>query len=243
MKVGYITTPYFGKRNTIHGELLNDELFYVKKHVQYINLQSVHLDKIYLICTFDNSVDKESILTKLKELCKDDSRIIIAEKENTGASYASWKHGLHMDNGDCDYIVLAEDDYCLYDSNAIEIMLNYFSEKEDLFYLCQYWTDKPHPSSFGMIPNHAALGSGTINNKSYHKFRIENNFDFRIIKGVTYATFYDTQASYLEDYRSNGILISDWREKHSSIFAYGEIEFGNPNGSKIFLPIIENFIN
>jgi hypothetical protein len=100
MKIGYITTPYFGKRNTIHSKLLTDDFFYVKKHIEYINSQNINLDKIYFICTFDDFVDKESIMHKLTDLCKNDPRIIIAEKENTGASYASWKYGLHMDNGD-----------------------------------------------------------------------------------------------------------------------------------------------
>jgi hypothetical protein len=246
MKIGYVTTPYFGKRNTIHSSLVVDQLFYVKKHIEYLNRQSAMVDKVYLICTFDDNLNQSNVLNildNLYELTNDDSRIIIETRENYGASYASWKYGLHMDSGTCDYMILAEDDYCLYDDKSAQIMLEYFQNDIDLFYLCQVWDTKPYKSSVGIIPAHAGLGSGMIDNKKYHKLRIESNLDFRIIRGNTYQSYYDTQSNYLEDYRLNNLKIMDWTEKHSSIFAYGEGEFGNVDGSKIFIPIVENFIN
>jgi hypothetical protein len=243
MKIGYLTTPYFGKRNTIHPSLNDDELFYVKKHIEYIDTQSLDVDKIYLICTFDNSVNKTEILQKLNDLYNQDERIIIKERENFGASYGSWKFGLHIDNGDCDYMVLAEDDYCLYESDSIKTMLEYFNNDTELFYLCQHWNTNPYQSSYGIIPAHAGLASGVINNKKYHKFRVENNLDFRIIHGNTYSSYYDTQATFLEDYRINNIKIQDWAKEHSMIFAYGELEFGVSAGKKIFAPIITKFFN
>ena len=74
--------------------------------------------------------DKVSNLEQIKEICKGDSRFIIHERENLGASYASWKYALYLDKGECDYIALIEDDYCLYNEKAIEIMVKYFKDDE-----------------------------------------------------------------------------------------------------------------
>lgn len=238
MKLGYVTTPYFGKRSTVHPLCETDEILYVRKHIEYLNSQTIQVDKIYIVCTFADGIDKIQILNKINELCQNDSRYIIVHRENLGASYASWKHALHMDNGDCDYLILTEDDYCLYDPNAIEIMMEYFKKDPELFYLCQYWCTVPYTSrTYGLIESHAAMASGLLNNKKYYDLRIKNGLDFTIHYGNTYESFCDNQALFLEDYRKHGLTICDWRDVHSSYFPNSKVEYGNANGSKIMIPL------
>ena len=238
MKIGYITTPYFGLRTTTHPKYKNDEIFYVKKHLEFLKKQTIQVDKIYLICTFSEDVDKVSILEQIKEICKGDSRFIIHERENLGASYASWKYAFYLDKGECDYIALIEDDYCLYNEKAIEIMVKYFKDDDELFYLCQYWDTRPYQSKdFGVIPSHAAMSNGLLDNKKYYNLFLEKNFDFRICYGTSYDSFCDNQAMFLEDYREAGLKIIDWRESYSSYFPNSDIEYGNPNGLKLMIPL------
>jgi len=237
MKVGYVTTPYFGKRTTVHPLYATDVLLYVKKHIEYLEKQTVQADKIYFICTFSNEVDKQHILNEIIQLCKNDARYIIVERENLGASYASWKHALNIDNGDCDYLILAEDDYCLYENTAIERMLNYFKNDSEVFYVCQYWSDVPYESSYGIIPSHAAMASGMLDNKKYYELKEKNGMDFSIVYGDTYKSFCDNQAIFLEEYRNHGLKIIDWRSEYSSYYPNSKIEFGNPDGLKLMIPL------
>lgn len=238
MKIGYVTTPYFGPRGTIHPMFETDEIFYVKKHIEYLKQQTITVDKIYLICTFADNVDKISILNQINEIYKDDSRFIIYERENLGASYASWKYALHLDKGECDYLILTEDDYCLYDEKSIEIMLKYFENDKDLFYLCQFWnTSSYHSEKYGVIPCHAAMASGVLDNTKYYNLLSEKGFDFRICYGSTYNSFCDNQAMFLEDYRQANLQIKDWRNEHSSYFPNSKIEYGNSNGLNLMIPL------
>jgi hypothetical protein len=237
-KIGYVTTPYFGSRGTSHPLCESDEILYVRKHIEYLQQQTIQVDKIYLICTFSNDVNKSLILEKIEEICKGDSRFIICERENLGASYASWKHALHLDKGDCDYLILTEDDYCLYDEYAIEIMLKYFQDDKELFYLCQYWNPIPYQTEkYGVIEAHAAMASGLLDNKKYYDLFLEKGFDFRICYDTTYISFCDNQAMFLEDYRSANLKIIDWRDTYSSYFPNSKIEYGNPDGLKLMIPL------
>lgn len=238
MKIGYITTPYFGKRRTLHPACKNDETFYVKKHIEYLNEQTVNVDRVYFVCTFGDGIDRSPVLEKLNHLCKDDDRYVIVERENLGASYASWKHGLHIDNGYCDYLILAEDDYCLYDKDSVRLMLDFFKDDTDLFYLCQYWTNRPYRSSkLGIIKEHAAMASGMIDNKRYYHLRESKGLDFTIFYESTYKSFCDNQAIFLEEYRRNGMKIKDWTKIYSSYFPNSKIEYGNKNGRKLMIPL------
>ena len=179
-----------------------------------------------------------SILQEVNDLCKSDDRFIIVERENLGASYASWKHGLHMDNGDCDYMVLVEDDYCLYDENSIDLMLDYFRNDRDLFYLCQYWSNNSYKlEDRTIIESHAAMASGMIDNKKYFDLRKNDGLDLNIIYKDTYRSFCDNQAMFLEEYRKIGLKILDWTKDYSSYFPSRKIEFGNKDGKKLMIPL------
>lgn len=238
MKIGYITTPYFGPRGTSHPLCNEDELLYVKKHIEYLQKQTISVEKIYLICTFSEGADKTSILNTIHELCKNDSRFIIHERANLGASYASWKYALHLDKGECDYLILTEDDYCLYDERAIELMLEYFQNDKELFYLCQYWNTVPYATKeYGVMQSHAAMASGLLDNKKYFNLLRNSGFDFRICYGTTYDSFCDNQAMFLEDYREANLKIRDWRDTYSSYFPNSKVEYGNPDGLKLMIPL------
>jgi hypothetical protein len=107
MKIGYVIAAYFGSRNVVHQNTLNDNLYYTKLQLQYIKKSLIKVDSIYIICTFDENQDSVSILNELKEITNDDNVFIqIQYRENLGGSYCSWKLALDIDDNDCDYILL-----------------------------------------------------------------------------------------------------------------------------------------
>lgn len=236
MKIGYVIAAYFGSRNVVHQNTLNDNLYYTKLQLQYIKKSLIKVDSIYIICTFDENQDSVSILNELKEITNDDNVFIqIQYRENLGGSYCSWKLALDIDDNDCDYILLLEDDYVMYDSNSIKYLLDYFDATPDLLYLCQYWMESAHH------PPHAALSIGMINNKLYNKYKIENNIDFRLRYDPGYNVIVDNQINFLEGYRSNGIKIMHFADKYSAYYPHRDIDFGDKNGPIIFQPIISKY--
>lgn len=236
MKISYATGAYFGSRNVPHPEYVKDKLWYINKHIEYINKQTYDIHKIYIVCTFDETVDKEDILDKVRKKYSYDARISIIERDNLGAVYCSWKEALHADNGESDYIILTEDDYILYDVDAVKLMLEYFLDK-DTFYLCQLWNTNPYNSIDSVIPCHAALASGMINNKTYHEYRTQYEIDFRLRYGTGYHIYHANQAEFLEEYRKLGLKIIDWTEKYSTYYPHSDIEYGNASGKKLIVAI------
>jgi UDP-galactopyranose mutase len=245
MKIGYVISAYFGNRNVMHDKLNLDNLYYIKLQLEYIKKSIVPISNVYIICTFDSNQNSNSILSQLENLTKEDETISVYSRENLGGSYCSWKFALDIDNGNSDYILLLEDDYVMYDPNSINYLLKYFYNDNDLFYLCQYWNETPYHCGYynNIIPAHAALSIGMINNKLYNKYKNENGIDFKLTYESGYPAMNANQASFLENYRSNNIKIMDWRDNYSSYYPHSDIDFGIVDGPFIFKPIINKFFN
>jgi len=241
MKIGYVIAAYFGKRDNCNDGYYHDFLFYIKTHLDLINKFKLDIHKIYVVCTSDlGEATMVHATNYLQHLQNIDDRVSVIHRENTGGSYCSWKAALDADNNECDYMLLLEDDYTIASEKSIEYALEYWEEHTDLLYLCMMWTDVPYQG----IPNHAAISPGIINNKLYNKLRTENNIDFTLEYGVGKDNMFKNQATFLEDFRLCGSLIMDIREKYSSLFNGDKelvIEYGNPNGECIFIPIADKF--
>jgi hypothetical protein len=245
MKIGYIFSAYFGKRRFAHSKLQSDNLFYVKIQLEQISKLNTKLERIYIVCTFDQSVSKDNILSELYQLKRDRDDIIIVPRKNTGGSYCSWDTALKLDDGFCDYMILEEDDYTFGDPNSVIYMLEYFKETLGLFYLCQYWSTKPlkYLQMRFTIQQHAAMSGGMMNNKMYHELR-RNGIEFEIeySSDINYMT--KNQMTFLEPYVRNGNHIKEYRKEYSCLFAHHTsniTEEGNKNGIPIFLPIIDKY--
>lgn len=245
MKIGYVIPAYFGDRNSNHSKLNIDNLFYIKTQLEYINKLTTNISNIYIICTFSENEDKQSILSNLIDITKNYKNIFTYTRDNLGGSYCSWKTALDIDDGDSDYIILSEDDYVIYDTNSINYMLDYFKDDNELFYLCQFWDKRPYYCSYynQIIPEHAALSIGMINNKLYNFYKNTNNIDFKLVYETGYGAMYANQASFLENYRLNNIKITDWTNKYSSYYPHSDIDYGMKDKPIIFYPIIDKFFN
>jgi len=237
MKISYTIAAYFGKRNVKHPNCLENPIWYVSQQINYINKQSVFIERIYIICTFDKETDNKYIIDQLNEYYSSDKRIVIKVKENDGASYTSWKFALHEDNGYSDYVILMEDDYMLYSEDSVELLLEYFEKDSNLFYLCQFWNTNPYIQNGLNIVAHAAMSNGVINNKMYHDLRINRNMDFKVKYGTGYDVYCSNQATFLDDYNISGCLFKDIREKYSVYFPHSDIEYGKADGKKLIVPI------
>jgi hypothetical protein len=249
MKIGYIIPLYFGgPRSYVHPNCQTDTLFYIKTQFQFIEKLNTKLDKVYVIFAFDSRLDADTaqeIRNNLFTLCSQYENVVLRERKNLGGSYCSWEYALDLDNGKCDFIFLTEDDYVLWDPNVVEEVLTYFNQFDDLLYLCQWWKEHPYTVHYGnihqVIPVHAAMSAGIINNKMYHKLKIERNLYFKLVHEEGYQAMYANQAMFLENYRQNGIHIRDWREVFSSYFPHDDVDYGNANGLKVLVPITEKF--
>lgn len=235
MKIGYVIAAYFGPRHTPNEYLINDPLFYIKQQIEGLSRQQTVISKIYIICTFDDNVESDSIISYLKQLKESDNRIHLFFKDNLGGSYCSWQYALWQDNGDVDYMFLVEDDYILDDPNGISFVIkHYFNSIPDLFYLCQYWSTQQYVNDFGDdIPEHAAMSCGIINNKLYFDYKNNENLDFLVIDEHGYDTMWRNQVRFLENYRKLGLKILDWTDTCSSYFPQSNLEYGNPEGIRV----------
>ena len=81
------------------------------------------------------------------------------------------------------------------------------------------------------------MSNGLLDNKKYYNLFLEKNFDFKICYETSYVSFCDNQAMFLEDYRKANLKIIDWRDAYSSYFPNSNIEYGNPNGLKLMIPL------
>lgn len=251
-KISYVIAAYYGNRRFVHPKLSNNPLFYIQTNLKYLNSQSLDIHKIYIVSSFDNAestieknesviTDKEFIISELNKIANSDNRIILLERSNIGGSYHAWQLALHTDNGESDYVALFEDDYTLYDNDALKYMIQYWDETPDLFYLCQYWTKNIFIAHGWEILEHAAISNGIINNKMYNDIKEKHNIDFLLSSD---KIMWLNQGTYMENFRIHGVKFKDITDKYSSIFANDICniqEFGKPNGKKIIMPIVESF--
>lgn len=233
---------YFGKRNIFHEKAKQDLVFHVEKNIEYINKLNTKIHKVYLVCTFEYGVDKEKVLQQIKKLINGDERFIIKTKTNFGGSYASWHYALEMDNGSSDYIVLMEDDFVIYSPNAIQYMLDYWKDENNLLYVCSKFESNVASSHM-----HASLPSGMINNKLYNYLKKYKDMDFCLEEfreniNNHYMLIVKNQINYLKKYQENDIKIIDFSDKYSAFFINGDRECGKRNGEIIFCPIADKFM-
>jgi hypothetical protein len=237
-KISCIIHCYFGKRDNCHPNLIKDPLFYIKTHLQTL---PETISEIDFICTFEDKIN-EDLINEIQHLSSN-KKFTVTARENLGGSYVSWYLGLEKDNNTHDLVILLEDDYTII-SLPLELLFN-FKNNPDLFFLCQMWEEKPYLIDNICIPAHAAISNGIINNRIYNQAK-NNNINFKLDFGSAKdkKTMFINQAQFLENYRLENYQIKDIRKEFSSLFLASQnetIEYGNPNGSIVFLPITEKY--
>jgi hypothetical protein len=245
MKVSVAIAAYFGNRDGIPVSYSNDFLFFVKTHLDALKKIEDKISKIYIICTYEDGRFMDYINSYFYEILATNPKVVILNRPNLGGSYASWHNALEFDNTESDYMVFVEDDYALTET-SIQNMLEYHMESPEMIYLCQLWNNDRYTKDGMDIPGHAQISNGMINVKLYHKLKSENNLDFTLYLMPGKTAIYNNQVSFLEQYRSNGILIKDMKEKHSCVYnndSNSVINFCNPNGEDVFIPITNWYPN
>jgi len=247
MKTSIAIACYFsGNRDRVPDAYINDYLYFVKKHVEVFEKIGNQLHKIYLVCTYDElSVDMGYIYSYFSELLKTQSNIVIFNRPNLGGSYAGWQVVSDFDENASDYIVFTEDDYTIIDT-SIDDMLEYYKETPDMIYLCQRWSNERYMKDGLDIIGHAQMAGGMLNANLYNKLKKENNINFTIFTFPGKTAIYNNQVCFLEEYRKNGILIRDMKEKHACLYLTDNdsvINFGNRDGRDILIPITNWYPN
>ncbi len=179
---------------------------------------------IEIICINDGSLDNTQ--NRLEEYSKKDSRIIIVNKENSGAS-TSRNIGIERSTGK--YITFVDSDDTI-EENMIEVLMNELAEKESEIVLCNFYY-----VTNNRIKNKASKRKSFINrkeflkkfhnyytktlinppwNKIYIKDKIKHNFDSSLILGedldfnIKYFNGIERVAivdEYLYNYKINNI--------------------------------------
>lgn len=248
MKVSIAIAAYFGSRDGVPHKYVEDYLYFVKTHMDAIEKieQEVQIHKIYLVCTYqENLVNMDYINSYFYSLLDTKENLVILNRENLGGSYAGWCSVLQFDNKESDYMVFVEDDYVVKES-GIERMLEYYKESPEMIYLCQLWNRERYTKDGVDILEHAQISNGMINVSLYHKLKEEKGLDFTLYLQPGKIAIYNNQASFLEQYRKNGILIRDMKEKYSCVYnndSRSVINFCNPDGPDIFMPITNWYPN
>lgn len=246
MKIGYTIAAYLttqGRDN--HSNCSENIYYYIDTQIECINSIKLDLYKIYIVCTISDELDSSKLVQDLRSKYSGDPRIIISSRPNLGGSYCSWHHALTLDEGDCDYMFLLEDDYTVIYPEAIESLIKYFKNSKDLLYVCQMWTDKPYSQDGFTVQNHTAISNGLLNNKLYYSAK-KKGLDFHLIEGTSKESICLNQVLFLNPFVQAGYSVADIRNDYSSIFAASKtesIEYGKVEGVRIFLPIIPQFFN
>jgi hypothetical protein len=240
IKVSVAVAAYFGPRDGAPEVYFTDYLHFVKIHLDSLSKMKSDIHKIYFVCTYnENLLDIDYINQYFYKVLEENENIIILNRPNLGGSYAGWHNVLEFDNNESDYIVFVEDDYAL-EPGGIHKMLEYYKDSPDLLYLCQLWNKERYTKDGVDILEHAQISNGMINTKLYYKLKQEKGLDFTLYIEPGKVAIYNNQASFLEQYRANGILIKDMKEKYSCVYnndSNSVINFCNPAGEDIFKPI------
>jgi hypothetical protein len=247
MKISVGIAAYFtNSRHGIPSSYLDDPMFFIKMHMDMLNKLKDEISNIYIVCTYDDGfAKKEYVKDYFYTLIQSNPKVSIFERENLGGSYASWHSILNEDNNQSDYMVFVEDDYALTET-GISSMLDYYKETPDMIYLCQLWNPNRYAGHGVDITGHAQISNGMINVKLYNKLKLENGLDFTLYFYPGKEAIYSNQVSFLEQYRSNGIIIRDMKEKYSCVFNCDSdtvINLCNPNGPDVFIPITNWYPN
>lgn len=241
MKTSIGIACYFSaNRDRVPDTYIADYLYFVKTHMEVFKKMNDEIHKIYLVCTYDEaSIDIEYINSYLYQLMEDNPKVIILNRPNLGGSYAGYQNILEFDNNDSDYMIFTEDDYALA-YNSIPNMLEYYKETPEMIYLCTLWNTERYLKDGLDIEAHAQMSGGMLNVKLYNKLKMENNLDFTIFTFPGKVAIYNNQVCFLEQYRKNGILIRDMKDKYACVYLTDKnsvINFGNRNADDIFVPI------
>jgi hypothetical protein len=247
MKVSVAIAAYFGNRDGIPNGYIDDCLFFIKTHLEVLEKIDEEISKIYIVCTYQNDSDRNMnyITSYFYSILENNPKIVILNRPNLGGSYAGWHNALEFDNNESDYIVFVEDDYALVNT-SIQTMLEYYEETPNMIYLCELWNNDRYTKDGMDITGHAQISNGMINNKLYNKLKSQSNLDFTLYLLPGKMAIYNNQVSFLEQYRSNGILIRDMKEKCSCVFncdSNSVINFCNPTGPDVFIPITNWYPN
>lgn len=152
---------------------------YLKENLKLLLNQS--LQDIEIICVNDGS--KDNSINVLKELASEDGRIVVIDKENTGAGDSRNK-GINAAKGE--YLKFLDADDTMPD-NALELFYNaakendldiVFSQKENVSHNGSLVTRFPNPNeifNFENSPELAFAFNASIHNKFYKTSFIKNN--------------------------------------------------------------------
>lgn len=170
MKKLLVVHNYFGPRRVIYSPYVEDNLFLVKKQVEYLSEVKHNLDKIVFTVNSRGEEDSETI-EKLKLLVPSklqQAEVEILIRENVGLSYGAFSDVYRKYRTVYDYYFFTEDDYFFVEDWFDSILIDMLNENVSPGYLCGVVRDD-------IFEKHAGNSVGVASSTALEAVFIEEN--------------------------------------------------------------------
>jgi hypothetical protein len=233
--INYIVACYFGPRRVKNSNYLNDRFYFIKQHINKINLYNdKNISKVTFVVNPFDQRDKEIELL-VKDL--NYQYEIIYKSTNDNYSYGCWNEAIVKNiNENYDYFMLMEDDY----SPSIENYTNYFLNCFDSNTCCVVQWNTINNS---FSESHAAISNGLISaEKCKHiYFKYNKVFCLWSLKQNEYSIGEWNQIHFLDLFKKENYDIKDISSISRNIFQNINnvlVCTGNEKGIDVLHPII-----
>ena len=109
MRINYIIACYFGTRRFYNKNYIEDNFYYVKKHLKFFkNFKDKNIQQITFVIN-GNIENLQIFQDLLSSFCDIDYEII--NRPNIDYSYGAWEEAIIKNLNKFDYFMLMEDDY------------------------------------------------------------------------------------------------------------------------------------
>lgn len=233
MNINYIIACYFGPRRLYNLNYINDQFYYIKKHIKLLNnFKDNNIKKITFVINGQHKTKNE-----IEEVLKNNCNFLYETiyRENIDFSYGAWQEAIIKNINDFDYFMFLEDDYGPVIDNYSNYFLNFFDDNV-CGVVCLY--DNNHS-----YQKHAAISNGILSQdkikiifEKYNKIFYLKNKDTQ-----DYISAEWNQVHFLDFFINENFKINDISNisKNSFLEINGNIKIcSNENGLDIFFPII-----
>lgn len=156
IKVCYVVNFWFGERRMLVKKYLDNQLFYLKKQIEFLKNLKNNIDTVIL--NFNLIPQHYYFIKDIFELVPkkiNQTKVKVNFRENIGMSYGAFSDIFISNSNEFDYYIFNEDDYVFTQDNWDEYLVNKFNSIENCGYLSMIVSE---PNS--VVPIHAAHSTG-----------------------------------------------------------------------------------
>lgn len=224
--INYVVAFFLGDRRN-SGPHIRDELFYLKKHVEFLlyNKNS----NVFPTFVFNGSEGRKNLI---REIVKDlDCQVIY--RPNVNFSYGAWNDAIIANlEKKYAYFFLIEDDYLPVSMEAIGKFKQGILEKNSHAGAISLYSD------LGGHPPHAAISNGMLSRSACVSVKKKYKTIFELSKNNDYINAEWNQINYLNMFLRGGHSFKNMSEDYSFDFYDGKVIKKYGDGEILVRPIL-----